>query len=107
MYYYVIKDTWTGETLAEGTAVQLVESGKYVSAESVSNAYNGWRRRKEKPQRAEKTCTGSAKEQRNKAAHKPPVPKLAGQTGQGSTAGRRGRCSKAQKAGQIHYRETG
>ena len=48
MYYYVIRDVWTGETLAEGTAAQLVESGKYVSAESVSNAYNGWRRRKER-----------------------------------------------------------
>ena len=48
MYYYVIRDVWTGETLAEGTAAQLVESGKDVSAESVSNAYNGWRRRKER-----------------------------------------------------------
>lgn len=48
MYYYEIRDVWTGETLAEGTAAQLVESGKYASAESVNDAYNGWRRRKEK-----------------------------------------------------------
>ena len=122
MYYYVIKDTWTGETLAEGTAVQLVESGKYVSAESVSNAYNGWRRRKEKhgESRVEWVRTGERnRTERKKPAPQAkktgearlhtshPVPKLAGQAGQGSTAGRRGRCSKAQKAGQIHYRETG
>lgn len=71
MYYYVIKDTWTGETLAEGTAMQLVESGKYASAESVSNAYNGWRRRKERhgESRVEWVRTG----ERNRTERKKPA----------------------------------
>ena len=71
MYYYVIRDTWTGETLAEGTAAQLVESGKYTSAESVSNAYNGWRRRREKhgESRVEWTRTG----ERNHTERKEPA----------------------------------
>ena len=38
MYYYVIRDTWTGEVLAEGTAKDLVNAGKYKNVESVNNA---------------------------------------------------------------------
>lgn len=48
MYYYVIRDTWTGEVLAEGTAKDLVSAGKYKNVESVNNAYNSWARRHKK-----------------------------------------------------------
>lgn len=48
MYYYVIRDTWTGEVLAEGEARDLVNAGKYKNVESVNNAYNSWARRHKK-----------------------------------------------------------
>lgn len=44
MYYYTIKSQ-TGETIAEGTAAQLVALGLFSSPYTVQTSYNGWRRR--------------------------------------------------------------
>lgn len=45
MYHYIIKDAKTGDVIAQGTAGQLVSSGRFSSEASVRTSYKGWLRR--------------------------------------------------------------
>lgn len=73
MYYYIIKNAKTGETIAEGTAAQLSRAGLYSTPDSVRTAYNEWRRRTERGLKTSKRWTRKgAPEQAPKS---PPGPK--------------------------------